>query len=283
MKEFDALQRFVFEHASIRGEIVHIKDTFQTIINQRPYPPIVRHLLGEALVSCLLLASSIQFEGNLNLQFQGDSSLPLLIVQCDHHLNIRAFAKYKADLNTEAYANSFLTGQMTLTINQYNQTQTYQSVVPIQSTSMSENLMEYFAQSEQIGTVVWLAIGPDSAAGMLLQLMPGEDTKQREEFWEYAVKIGETLTQEELLHLNNQTLLHRLYHETELRIFDSKSTRFACRCSPEKMQDLLTALGKEDAEALLKEQGLIDISCDFCNRHYTWDSIDVSMIFRKGF
>jgi molecular chaperone Hsp33 len=159
MKEADSLQRFIFEHASIRGEIVHVKNTFQTIINQRPYPPIIKNLLGEALVSCLLLASSIQFEGNLSLQFQGDSQLPLLIVQCDHLLNIRAFAKYQPDLSDQQYASAFLQGQMTLIISQYNQTQTYQSVVPIQSISMSENLMAYFAQSEQIGTVVWLAIG----------------------------------------------------------------------------------------------------------------------------
>ena len=98
MKESDTLQRFIFEHANIRGEIVHIEKTYQTIMNQRDYPPMVKNLLGEAIVSCLLLASSIKFEGNLNLQFQGDERLPLLLVQCDHELNIRAFAKYAEHL-----------------------------------------------------------------------------------------------------------------------------------------------------------------------------------------
>ncbi|MDI1351211.1 MAG: Hsp33 family molecular chaperone HslO, partial [bacterium] len=91
MNESDSLQRFIFEHAHIRGEIVHVENTYQTIMKQRNYPPMVKHLLGEAIVSCLLLASSIKFEGSLSLQFQGDKRLSLLLVQCDHELNIRAY------------------------------------------------------------------------------------------------------------------------------------------------------------------------------------------------
>ena len=149
MKEADSLQRFIFEHANIRGEIVHIEKTYQTIMNQRNYPPMVKHLLGEALVSCLLLTSSIKFEGSLSLQFQGDKRLSLLLVQCDNELNVRAYAQCAEDLETSDYAEAFLQGQMVLTINQYNQTQAYQSLVPLQSTSMSENLMHYFARIEQ--------------------------------------------------------------------------------------------------------------------------------------
>lgn len=281
MKEKDSLQRFMFEHASIRGEIAHVQDTYQTIMAQRPYPGMVKNLLGEALVSCLLLAGSIKFEGDLSLQFQGDKRLPLLIVQCDHQLNIRAFAKYEDDLQIVDYADAFLKGQMVLTIAQYNQTQVYQSVVPLQSTSMSENLMAYFAQSEQIATRVWLAVNDEMAAGMLLQLMPGQDTAQREQFWEYAVQLGQTVSEDELLNLDNQTLLYRLYNETEVRLFDTRSTRFQCRCSEEKMKQVLTVIGEEDAQQLLQEQGQIEVSCDFCNQQYTFDPIDVTMMFRK--
>ncbi|KTD34297.1 heat shock protein 33, redox regulated chaperonin [Legionella moravica] len=281
MKESDTLQRFIFEHANIRGEIVHIEKTFQTIMNQRTYPPMVKNLLGEAIVSCLLLASSIKFEGGLSLQFQGDHRLPLLIVQCDHELNIRAFAKCAEDLEIIDYATAFLQGQMVLTISQNNQTQVYQSMVPLQSTSMSENLMGYFAHSEQVATRVWLAVNNEMAAGMLLQLMPGQDTLQREQFWEYAVQLGQTVSEEELLILDNQTLLYRLYNETDLRIFESRSTRFQCRCTNEKMRQVITTLGKEDAEALLQEQGAIEINCDFCNQKYTFDSIDVALLFHQ--
>ncbi|HAT7922920.1 TPA: Hsp33 family molecular chaperone HslO [Legionella pneumophila] len=281
MKEADTLQRFIFEHANIRGEIVHIEKTFQNIMNQRDYPPMVKNLLGEALVSCLLLASSIKFEGNLSLQFQGDERLSLLLVQCDHNLNIRGFAKCAEGLEIADYAAAFLQGQMVITISQDNQTQAYQSLIPIQSTSMSENLMTYFAQSEQIATRVWLAVNEDMAAGMLLQLMPGQDTIQREQFWEYAVQLGQTVTENELLTIDNQTLLYRLYHETELRIFESRSTRFQCRCNQDKMKQVITVLGEEEATDLIKEKGKIEITCDFCNQKYTFDSIDVTLLFRK--
>ncbi|HHP0264708.1 TPA: Hsp33 family molecular chaperone HslO [Legionella pneumophila] len=281
MKEADTLQRFIFEHANIRGEIVHIEKTFQNIMNQRDYPPMVKNLLGEALVSCLLLASSIKFEGNLSLQFQGDERLSLLLVQCDHNLNIRGFAKCEEGLEIADYATAFLQGRMVITLSQDNQTQAYQSLIPIQSTSMSENLMTYFAQSEQIATRVWLAVNEDMAAGMLLQLMPGQDTIQREQFWEYAVQLGQTVTEDELLTIDNQTLLYRLYHETELRIFESRSTRFQCRCNQDKMKQVITVLGEEEATDLIKEKGKIEITCDFCNQKYTFDSIDVTLLFRK--
>lgn len=280
MKELDNLQRFIFEHAHIRGEIVHIEQTYQTIMKQRNYPPMVKHLLGEAIVSCLLLASSIKFKGNLSLQFQGDERLSLLIVQCDDELNVRAFAKFNEGLEIVDYATAFLQGQMVLSISQDNQTQVYQSMIPLQATSMSENLMQYFAQSEQIATRVWLAVNEDKAAGMLLQLMPGENTQHREQFWEYAVQLGQTVSEEELLELDNQTLLYRLYNETDLRLFDSRSTRFKCRCTPEKMKQVLTILGEEEAKELLKEQETIEINCDFCNQKYNFDPIDVTLLFR---
>lgn len=282
MKETDSLQRFLFEKASIRGEIAHLKETYQTIMNQRPYPSMVRNLLGEALISCLLLAGSIKFEGELSLQFQGDKRLPLLLVQCDHQLHMRAFAAYQEDLEVIDYAEAFLKGQMVLTINQYNNTQSYQSIVPIQSTSMSENLTHYFAQSEQVATQVWLAVGDDMAAGMLLQLMPGQDSQQREQFWEYAVVLGQTVNEKELLTLNNETLLHRLYHETELRLFDARPITFRCRCSEEKMKEVLKILGEEEAKALLQEREKIEVSCDFCNKHYSYDAIDIAMLFLKS-
>jgi molecular chaperone Hsp33 len=281
MKESDTLQRFIFEHANIRGEIVHIEQTYQTIMAQRNYPPMVKNLLGEAIVSCLLLASSIKFEGSLNLQFQGDSRLSLLLVQCDHELHIRAFARFEESLETEDYAKAFLSGQMVMTINQDNQTNSYQSMVPLQSTSMSENLMNYFAQSEQISTRVWLAVNENAAAGMLLQLMPGQDTVQREQFWEYAVQLGQTVSEEELLTLDNQTLLYRLYNETEVRVFDSRHTEFQCRCSLDKMRQVINILGEKEAQELLEEQGKIDIRCDFCNKEYLFDAIDVAMLFHK--
>lgn len=280
--ELDHVQRFMFEHANIRGEIAHLDVTYKTILNQRPYPPAVRKLLGEALVSCLLLTSSIKFEGEISLQFTGDKRLPLLLVQCDHHLNLRGVAKFMPSEQDDIdYNAAFLKGSMQVNINQFNQTQTYQSVVPITSLSMAENLMQYFAQSEQIASRVWLAVNDEMAAGMLLQLMPDQNTQQREEFWEYAVHIGQTITEHELLTLDNPTILHRLYHETELRLYSARTVRFLCRCTEERMKQALVILGEADVKQLVQETGTVEVTCDFCNKKYNFDSIDITLLFRK--
>ena len=279
MNEKDTLQRFMFEHASIRGEIAHLDEVYKTILSQRSYPPMVKKLIGEALVSCLLLTGSIKFEGEVTLQFRGDKRLPLLIIQCDHLLQIRGFAKYEEGENID-YNAAFLDGNMALTINQYNQTQAYQSVVPINSLSMGENLMQYFAQSEQVASRVWLAVNDEMAAGMLLQLMPDQDSQQREQFWEYAVQIGQTISEHELLTLDNPTILHRLYHETELRLYSARHVRFQCRCTEDKMKQALTVLGEAEVRTLLQEKGEVEVACDFCNRRYVFDAIDVTMLFR---
>ncbi len=276
----DSLQRFIFEHAEIRGEIIHLNQSYQTIMAQQDYPPMVKRLLGEALMSCTLLTGSLQFEGEVSLQFQGNDDLPLLLVQCDHHLHIRGFAKFEPQRTDEAYAEAFLNGKLSLIINAYQQTQAYQSLVPLFSTSMAENLMSYFAQSEQISTRVWLACDEEKTAGMLLQLLPTDDTEERENFWEYAVKLGETITESELLNLDNETILHRLYHETELRLFPEKNIAFRCRCSIEKMKQVLSVLGEQDIQALVKEKGQVEIHCEFCNSKYAFDPIDVTLLFK---
>lgn len=280
----DNLQRFIFDNAPVRGEIAHLKETWQTIMNQRNYPPLVKQLLGEALVSCLLLVGTIKFEGQLSLQFQGDNRLSLILVQCDHQLNMRALANFEENLDDEAYKDAFLQGQMVMNVNQYHQTQVSQSMVPVKSLSMAENLSWYFSQSEQITTHVWLATDDLGAAGMLLQLMPGEseDSAQKEEFWEYAMHMGQTVTAPELLNLENEVLLHRLYHESNLRLFESRDVRFKCQCSEEKMRQVLQVVGEEEVNKLLLEYPKIEVNCEFCNQQFLFDSIDAALLFKTA-
>ncbi len=277
----DGIQRFLFEHAAIRGEIIHLDSVYQTITQQRPYPPQIKQLLGEAMMACALLVGGIKFEGEVSLQFQGDKRFPLMLIQCDHWLQIRGFADFSDNLAAQAYSEAFMQGTLVINLTPHQQTQTYQSMVPLMSTSMADNLMHYFSQSEQLLSKVWFAIDEHRAAGILLQLMPGQNSLQREHFWEYAVQIGATITEEELLTLDNPTILHRLYHETELRLYPERFIQFKCRCSPEKMQQLIGLLGEKEANALLKEQGQVTIRCEFCNVNYPFDAIDVALMFRK--
>lgn len=262
MRDNDILQPFIFEHASIRGYIVNLTETYQSIINQRPYPPAVKKLLGEAMISCLFLSASLKFEGKLSLQFQGDDRLPLLVVQCDNQLHLRAMAKYEELLNPEDYNLAFLNGKLSLTLNTAHQSNAYQSIVPIDSSSMSENLMHYLTQSEQITNQVWLATSDQQVVGIMLQLMPEKNTQQQKQFWEYALAMGQTLQTQELLTLDNQVLLHRLYHETELRIFDSRPVHFKCSCSEDKMKSVILMLGEVEAPVDLCDNKVMELDSD---------------------
>lgn len=276
----DTLQRFIFEQAEIRGEIVRLEKTYQTIISQRDYPLAVQKILGEALVSCLLLVGSIKFAGEISLQFQGDKALPIMIIQCDHLLNIRAFARYKSGLKDADYQQAFIRGNMTLSINQADKNEIYQSHVPISSPNMSENLMNFFARSEQIATQIHIVSDNERVVGMLLQLLPSQESEQRELFWEYATAIGQTITSSELLNLDNETMLSRLYHEVDIQLLSQQQVDFNCRCNNEKMIAVIKMLGHEEINSILEEKGQIEITCDFCNKHYYFDAIDVNMIFR---
>lgn len=279
----DSIQRFLLEEAHVRGEVTYLNAAYQQIMSQRDYPPTVKRFLGESLVACALLAETLKFEGSLSIQFQGDERLSLILVQCDHQLQLRALAKFKPDLDEAAYLEAFMQGQMVFTIQSDKHTQQYQSQLPIDSTSIAENIMHYFAQSEQIATFVWLAVDEKQAGGFLIQLLPAHHSQQaeREHFWEYALKIGQTMTAEELFSLDNESLLYRLYHETSVRVFEPKSLRFQCRCTPDKMKQVLRVIGQEECQQLLSTYKEIDVHCEFCNQHYSFDAIDVHMVFKS--
>ena len=281
MQALNSLQRFLFEHAAIRGEVIHLDSVYQTITQQRVYPSTIKRLLGEAMMSCALLVGGIKFEGEVSVQFHGDHRFPLMLIQCDHSLQMRGYANFAENLADEQYIESFLQGNLVVNLTPHQQTQTYQSIVPLTSASMSDNLMHYFAQSEQLPSKVWFALDEHKAAGILLQLMPGQSSLQREQFWEYAVHIGATIKDDELLNLDNMTLLHRLYHETELRLYPERTVQFKCRCSHEKMAQVITMLGEKDVQDLLKEKRQVDIRCEFCNLNYQFDPIDVTLLFRQ--
>lgn len=278
----DTSQRFIFEKENVRGEIIHMDNTFKTIIAQRDYPQELQKLLGEALLACVLITGGLKFKGEVSLQFHGDDRLPLLLVQCNDQLCVRAVAKFKKPESLSEvvdYQQAFNDGKLVLNLNQYNSTKTYQSIVPVKSSSLAESIMYYFGQSEQISTQIHLAVDDERAAGILLQLMPGQCSQDREHFWEYAVKIAETITNNELLTLDNQEVLYRLYHEENLSLFDSRQVRFNCGCDLKKIQQILLMFGEKEARQILAENGAVTVNCDFCNKLYTFDEIDISLLF----
>ena len=277
----DNLQTFLFDDAPIRGAMATLQTSYQTIINQRPYPAVIKKLLGEALVSCLLLASRMKDWDDIRLQYQGNDNLPQLMVQCDGDLKIRAYAAYAEHQSDEAYKHAFLHGQMQQSVYTPNQNEPYTSMIPIQSLSMGENIAHYFSQSEQVSTFIRLAVDDTRVSGLLLQALPSQTTAEREQFWTYAHMMGQTLHDHELLTLDHATLLHRLYHETNCRLFEPRDVFFQCRCTREKMKAALALVSEEEINAWLNEKDHIEMLCEFCHETHRFDAIDLHDLKRS--
>lgn len=277
----DSLQRFIFEDADIRGEITHLNQSFNTIMQQHNYPQPVQLLLGEALSTAVLLCATLKFKGQLTLQFQSDGIIKMLVAKCNDLFEIRGLAQFDIEALAKDMSSTELLGegQLVVTIQSDERPEPYQSIIPLEKQGIARSVELYFAQSEQLATKLWLAVSPDHAVGMLLQLLPERSSREREHFWEYAVKLGETIKNNELLELDNLTILRRLYHEEDIRLFEPHTIQFKCNCNRSKMANAVRLLGKTDAEELLSDKQYINVTCEFCNSHYNFDKVDVAEIF----
>jgi len=284
----DKLHRFSLENLHVRGEWASLKSSWKEIQKTADYPEPLRHVLGEALAAISLLAESLKFDGSLILQIRGTQPVTMLVVQASSEGTVRAIAHWNGDLPDNASFNElFGTGTMVISVENnpkpgQNKGERYQSLVSLDGESLADCLQEYFAQSEQLKTRLWLAADDDCVAGLMLQSLPSNtepDIKDDQEGWNHATILADTLKSEELLTLDVQELLHRLYHEEDLRLYDSKPISFKCTCSQEKIDNAIYSLGETEANELLKEQGDISVDCEFCNTKYTLDEVDVKRIF----
>lgn len=275
----DHLYRFLFEHANVRGEIVHLKDTYQNVLARRDYPPAIRDLVGCALAATALLSSSIKFRGSLSLQIQGKSEdgLSLLVVQATSQGGLRALARWSGEIAPQASLGELCPdGHLAITIDP-DEGDRYQGIVALEGDSLALTLDNYFQNSEQLPTRVWLVADAGQAAGMLIQRLPGEAAD--DDAWDRAEALTSTITGTELLELNAATIIHRLYHEEDIRLFDPVPFHFQCTCSRERVSDVLRSLGQEEVRDILQEQGQVEVHCDFCNQGYHFDPVDAEQIF----
>ncbi|MDX1456276.1 MAG: Hsp33 family molecular chaperone HslO [Marinobacter sp.] len=278
MASQDQFQRFIFEHSQIRGAWVQLADSYSDIASQAPYPLSVRQMLGESLVASVLMSSTLKFEGTLSLQAQGEGPLRTLMAECSHDRHIRGLARFDAPAAAESGLNALLgQGRMAITITP-NKGQRYQGVVPREHDALAECLEDYFQRSEQIDTRLFLFADEQRSAGLLLQRLPGS-TETDNDLWERVSQLAATVTEEELLTLDSETILHRLFHEEEVRVFDSEPVAFRCSCSRERTLGALESIGKEECYSILEEQGSIDMDCQFCHAHYQFNRNDIDHLF----
>jgi len=287
LPDTDFTQRFIFDDADVRGEMVALETSYREVLARHTYPEPVAKLLGEFIAAAALLAGTLKFEGLLILQARSDGPVPLLMVECSNELEIRGLARYDESLIGSASTLQQLmpNGSLAMTIDP-TQGQRYQGIVELDGHDLAACFSNYFALSEQLGTRFWLQADGRRARGMLLQQLPAatrKDSDDRLASWQHLLALADTLKAEELLGLDNETILHRLYHEEEVRLFDRQAIEFQCSCSRERSGRALISLGEDDAKALLEEEGgVVEIDCQFCNERYLFDAADVAQLFGNG-
>ena len=288
----------MIEKRPVRGHYVRLEQAWRALREHRDYLPPVRELLGQAVSASVLLAATLKFRGHLTLQLHGNGAARLLVAQCTHDFRVRALARVEdAGLRAAAatgHAQDVLTpqlfrelvgdaGRLAVTIEAGEGEARYQGVVPLVGQSMSDCLEEYFASSEQLPTRVRLAADETHAAGLLIQQLPDRgEPEDAETAWQSAQEGIGTVQACELLVLPVERMLERNFSSCDLRLFSGAPVRFECRCDSGRVANLLRALGAHEVRDVLQEQGAVTVTCDFCNRPYRFDAIDVERLFAPG-
>ena len=307
------LHKFLFEGLPVRGMLVRLTDGWQEVLARRSksgdaYPAPVRSLLGEMAAAGVLMQGNLQFDGALILQVFGDGPVKLAVAEVQHDLAFRVTAKVVGEVpeaaRLEALLNVHGQGRCAITLDPKDKRpgqQPYQGVValhgdrrePLQQ--LSEVLEHYMLQSEQLDTRLILAADDTLAAGLLIQRLPvqgagnlqgasrNEDLIGLDESYNRIALLAGTLTREELLTLDADTILRRLFWEEPLRRFEPRRAesgpRFACSCSRVRVGGMLRSLGREEIDGIVVEQGRVEIGCEFCGLKYHFDPVDVGELF----
>jgi molecular chaperone Hsp33 len=294
----DKLQKFLFENAAVRGELVELSDTWQQVQARQKYPKAVQTLLGEMLSAAALLSANLKFDGAIIMQIHGDGPVRLLVVECDSSLNMRATAKLApgAQIDDDATLPQLVhahgKGRFLITLDPHNKApgqQAYQGVVPLDGDSVATVIENYMLRSEQLDTKIWLAASDTVSRGLLLQKLPGvggvEGNNQEEghelETWNRVVALSSTMQSKELVGTDIDTLMRRLFWEETVLVFEPLHPNFQCSCSRDKVGNMLKMLGQDEVDTALAEEGYLEIRCDFCGQAYEFDKVDCAQLFTE--
>ena len=276
----DSRTRFIFDDMPVRGLHVRLDDVWQHIVSRKSYPAAIQKALGELLAAGSLLSSNLKIDGALIVQVQGQGRLKMLVVEATSGQTCRATARWdeQAQIGDDESLRDLLgdNGVFVMTL-QPQDGEPWQGVVPLEGGSIAELLMNYMKRSEQLDTHITLAASDRSVGGLLLQRLPEENMDA--DVWNHVETLAQTVTAAELVSLDAQHLLYRLFHETPPRVFEPENIEFACTCSRGKVSDMLLMLGGQEIGEVVAEQGSVEIDCDFCNEKYVFDETDVNALF----
>ena len=277
MKRLDQSQRFLFDKHPIRGQYVSLDESWARIAAQSGLEGRALTLLGEALAAMVLLVDTLKIKGSVILQVRGSGHLGLLVVEANSENQIRGIARQVGEITDEMdLAQIFGSEYFVITI-KTDGAEPHQGIAPLQGNNFADALEHYFATSDQLATRFWLTCDKDNVSGMLLQKLPGKAAD--EDAWNRVVMLADTLSAQELKLAELESLLYRLFHQEEIRLFDSNPLEFYCSCSRERTGAMLLTLGKTEVLEVLKQEGDVSVTCEFCNQEYCFDSIDVEQVF----
>jgi molecular chaperone Hsp33 len=282
MRECDRQQKFLVESCDVRGRLVQLDDTWLDATARTDYPAAVKQILGEAFVAATLLASTIKFDGKMTMQVRGDGPIHLLVVQVTNEGSVRGLARWTDEPSDEKLMTAFGTdARMIISIEAGKYAEPYQGIVPLEGDCLADALQTYFRTSEQLPTQLFLAVSGTTAAGVLVQKLPPEErTYHDSDGWQRATALCDTLSDTDLCEEEIEVLLHRLFHEERVRLFDATEVRFHCSCSRERTDGMLVGLGADEVNDIVAEQGKVEITCEFCDSLYAYDAVDVVALFK---
>jgi molecular chaperone Hsp33 len=279
MSDSDTLQRFLFEGLPIRGLLVRLGASWRAAVEHAELSTGEERILGRCMAAAALLAADMKRPGRLVLQIQGEGDLRLLVVQVDEGLHLRGMLRSVGRVADEAtLAEMTGHGNLTVTLDPEGSDQRYQGVVPLMHDELTRCLETYLRDSQQIPSRLWIAIGDEVEAGetvtaLLLERIPGKT--EDPDAWARIGHLASTVTDAELSGLSYEELLHRLFNEEDLRVFDPRPVSFRCNCSRDRTASLLQSMGREELEAMLAVEEQVEVRCDFCGRRYEFDAVDI--------
>ncbi len=284
MSQQEGFQKFLFENLQIRGEWVRLDTSFQDMVVNHEYPEVVKTLLAQTTAAAILLTGTLKFSGRLSIHARGDGPISLLMAEATDQQHFRAIAKYDNE-QVEQYSLDLRKvlgkAQMAITI-EPEKGQRYQGVVPLEYPDMAACLEQYFELSEQLDTHFTLLAGEAGVYGLMLQKLPDYRHLDDQDAWDRVLQLARTLKLDEFAAQDNATLTHRLFHEEQVRLFDVQPVRFRCSCSQQRSLESLRALGQQEALAILEQEAVISVDCQFCNAHYEFDRRAVEDLFGLG-
>lgn len=276
------VRRFLLEDLDIRGAVVRLDDVWQALQKGRDYPRNVGTLLGEMSAVSALISANLKQAGRLTFQVQGHGPVRLLVIDCNEALNLRGFAAFEAGV-PEGDRLSELVGDgiLQLTLDVQGMEQPYQSLVPLEGNSIAEVFEHYLQQSEQQPAGLWLACTKDAAAALFLQKLPGADARD-EDGWSRAHQFAQTVTREELLALDPETLLGRLFAEETVRLYDARPVIHDFPPDRDKIIAMLRSLGESEVRRIYAEHGELVVRDDLSNHEYRFEPGEIDEFFKAG-